>query len=81
MHLVASALMSLSKSQFKYDIRQAWRKITNLFHVAATMSAETITSIIFGLLQLTIGLVALWQQYQMRQLHRMLHHLLILICY
>ena len=43
------------------------------------MSAETVTSIVFGLLQLAIGLVALWQQYRMRQLHRMLHPLSILI--
>lgn len=34
------------------------------------LSAEALASIIFGILQLTIGLVALWQQHRFRQLHR-----------
>lgn len=36
------------------------------------MAAETITTIVFGLLQLAVGLAALWQQYRLRQLQRML---------
>ena len=35
------------------------------------VSPEVITSIIFGILQLSIGVFALWQQRQARLLHRM----------
>lgn len=57
------------------DKQRFWRPAPvpslNLAHMdTASISLEAIASIVFGILQLTIGLVALWQQRQLRQLHR-----------
>jgi hypothetical protein len=38
--------------------------------MALRISPEAVASIIFGILQLSIGVVALWQQRQLRQMHR-----------
>lgn len=38
--------------------------------MALQLSPEAVASIIFGILQLSIGMVALWQQRQLRQMHR-----------
>jgi len=40
--------------------------------VQIRLSAEVITSIVFGILQLIIGLVSLWQQRRFRLANRML---------
>lgn len=37
----------------------------------APMSTEATASIVFGILQLSIGLIALWQQYRLSQMHRL----------
>ena len=36
-------------------------------------SADTIAAIVFGLLQLAVGLLSLWQQRQLRQAYRQCH--------
>jgi hypothetical protein len=36
----------------------------------STLPAEVIAAIVFGLLQLAIGLLSLWQQHQLRQAYR-----------
>jgi hypothetical protein len=33
------------------------------------MTVEAAAAIVFGVLQLSVGLVALWQQYQLRQIY------------
>lgn len=38
--------------------------------MALRWSPEAIASIVFGILQLSMGVVALWQQRQLRQMHR-----------
>lgn len=37
----------------------------------AQLSPEALASIVFGILQLSIGLIALWQQRQHSRLHRL----------
>ena len=38
-------------------------------HMSAQLSPEALASIIFGIIQLSIGLIALWQQRQHSRLH------------
>ena len=40
-------------------------------HMLAQLSPEALASIVFGILQLSIGLIALWQQRQHSRLHRL----------
>ena len=35
------------------------------------MTVEAAAAIVFGVLQLCVGLIALWQQYQLRRIYRM----------
>jgi hypothetical protein len=41
-----------------------------------SQSSESIAAIVFGLLQLAVGLVSLWQQRQLRQAYREYHDVL-----
>jgi len=46
-----------------------------------SQSAESIAAIVFGLLQLAVGLMSLWQQRQLRQAHRQCHDGLAQVSY
>jgi hypothetical protein len=61
------------------NLTSTFHRYTNSFnlYIPLAMPAEIITSIVLGLLQIAIGLAALWQQYRLRELHRMLTLLLI----
>lgn len=58
-HLGISAVTALQQSPIDFVALMALR-----------LSPEAIASIIFGILQLSIGVVALWQQRRLRQMHR-----------